>query len=61
MSSSQNSASLWHQLGMSEVVQLLQTDCQRGLDAAEVFRRQNEHGLNVVTARGGTPASSPSS
>jgi cation-transporting ATPase F len=56
MSSSQSPATLWHQLEMSEVVQLLQTDCQHGLAATEVSRRQKEHGLNVVTARGGTPA-----
>ncbi|MDI1311110.1 cation-transporting P-type ATPase [Prosthecobacter sp.] len=50
------SASRWHQLEMSEVVQLLKSDCQRGLDAAEVARRQKEYGLNVVSARGGIPA-----
>lgn len=51
-----DSAARWHQLEMSEVVQMLKSDCQQGLSAAEVERRQKEYGLNVVTARGGTPA-----
>lgn len=50
------SVSRWHQLETAEVVQLLDSDCQRGLSGDEVTRRQKEHGLNVVTARRGTPA-----
>lgn len=40
---------------MTQIWQRLRTDGDRGLDAAEVLRRQGEYGLNVVTARGGTP------
>jgi Ca2+-transporting ATPase len=40
---------------MSQIWQRLRTDGDRGLDAAEVLRRQEEYGPNVVTARGGTP------
>jgi cation-transporting ATPase F len=46
----------WHQLKTTEVVQLLDSDCQQGLTGAEVLRRQQEYGLNVVSARGGTLA-----
>jgi cation-transporting ATPase F len=46
----------WHRLEAKQVVQLLQSDCQHGLAAAEIARRQSEYGLNLVTARGGTPA-----
>ena len=46
----------WHQLKTTEVAQLLDSDCQQGLTGAEVLRRQQEYGLNVVSARGGTPA-----
>ena len=51
-----DSAARWHQIEMSEVVQLLNSDCQHGLSSAEVARRQKEYGLNIVTARGGKPA-----
>ncbi|MBE2284823.1 MAG: cation-transporting P-type ATPase [Prosthecobacter sp.] len=54
--SAPDSAARWHQLEMSEVVQMLKSDCQHGLSSSEVERRQKEYGLNVVTARGGTPA-----
>ena len=40
---------------MSEVVQLLGSDCQRGLSAVEVERRQKRHGPNRVSARSGPP------
>jgi cation-transporting ATPase F len=46
----------WHQLETAAVVQLLKSDCQRGLSGAEVTRRQQEYGPNSVSARGGTPA-----
>ena len=46
----------WHHLEMSEVVQLLKSDCTRGLEAAEVTRRQKEYGPNQVSAKAGTPA-----
>ncbi|MEY5010475.1 MAG: hypothetical protein RLZZ253_1614 [Verrucomicrobiota bacterium] len=45
-----------HPLEISSVVEILQSDCQRGLDAGEVERRQKAYGLNLVTARGGDPA-----
>ncbi len=45
----------WHQLETTEVVQLLQSNCQHGLDPAEVARRQKDYGPNLVSARGGTP------
>ncbi len=41
---------------MTEVVQLLQADCEHGLDTQEVTRRQKEYGPNIVTAKGGIPA-----
>ena len=57
MKSSPSSATAtWHQLETTEVVQLLKSDCQRGLSGAEVTRRQQQYGLNIVSARGGTPA-----
>jgi len=55
-SSASSSTTPWHQIETSEVVQLLQSSCERGLSLAEVDRRQKEFGLNVVSARGGTPA-----
>jgi cation-transporting P-type ATPase F len=46
----------WHHLEMTEVVQLLQTDCEHGLNTQEVAHRQKEYGPNIVTAKGGIPA-----
>lgn len=40
---------------MAEIWKRLRTDGERGLDEAEVTLRQEEYGMNVVTARGGTP------
>ncbi len=52
----EKTAPRWHHLEMSEVVQLLRSDCEHGLDAAEVTRRQKEYGPNRVSAKAGTPA-----
>ena len=51
-----DAAARWHQLNTAEIVKLLESDCQQGLTDAVVLRRQQEYGLNVVSARGGTPA-----
>jgi Ca2+-transporting ATPase len=54
--SSTDASARWHQLSTAEIVKLLDSDCQQGLTDAVVLRRQQEYGLNVVSARGGTPA-----
>jgi Ca2+-transporting ATPase len=41
---------------MTEVVQLLDTSCERGLSAEQVAHRQQEYGPNLLTSRRGTPA-----
>ncbi len=46
----------WHHLPTNEVVQLLRSDCQLGLDSEEVTRRQKEYGPNIVSAKSGVPA-----
>ncbi len=50
---SQETSPRWHHLEMSEVVQLLRSDCAHGLNAAEVTRRQKEYGPNRVSAKAG--------
>jgi len=45
-----------HHLESSEVARLLETDFQRGLDTAEVRRRQEKYGPNRIRERRGTPA-----
>jgi len=41
-----NTAATWHALASAEVVRLLSTDPQQGLDAAEATRRLQEYGPN---------------
>ena len=43
----------WHHLPGSEVIDLLQTSPERGLDEFEVKRRQEHFGPNVITGKGG--------
>ncbi len=43
----------WHQLASEEVVRLLDADLRHGLAAAEVRRRRERVGPNLVTVRGG--------
>jgi Ca2+-transporting ATPase len=45
----------WHHFAQSEIWQRLRSDSECGLDDAEVARRQETYGMNVVTARRGTP------
>jgi cation-transporting P-type ATPase F len=46
----------WHQVENHEVASRLEVDFTKGLSDEEVKRRQEEYGLNEMTARGGTPA-----
>ena len=46
----------WHHLPAEEVVDLLETDADVGLDVFEVTHRQGRYGANVLTARGGPGA-----
>lgn len=43
----------WHHLGTNEVVDLLDTDIQQGLDIFEIKHRQERFGLNVLTPKKG--------
>ena len=45
----------WHALAATEALTALGTDQQTGLNPAEVLRRQEAYGPNLVTAKGGTP------
>jgi cation-transporting P-type ATPase F len=44
----------WHHLPASEVLDLLDTDLQQGLDLFEIKHRQDRFGLNVLTPKKGT-------
>ncbi len=46
----------WHHLPADEVVDLLETDADAGLDVFEVKHRQERYGANVLTTRGGPGA-----
>ncbi len=46
----------WHELEREEVARRLDVDFKQGLSGEEVRRRQDEFGLNQMTARRGTPA-----
>ena len=46
----------WHHLPADEVVDLLETDAEAGLDVFEVTHRQKRYGANVLTTRGGPSA-----
>ncbi len=46
----------WHHLPADEVVDLLETDAEVGLDVFEVMHRQKRYGANVLTTRGGPGA-----
>ncbi len=41
----------WHQLTLSEILSLLETDAERGLDAFEVSHRQKQFGPNSLTLK----------
>ena len=41
----------WHHLPENEVLELLETDPQKGLDLFEVKHRQEHFGLNALTPR----------
>lgn len=43
----------WHHLATNEVVDLLDTDIQQGLDIFEIKHRQERFGLNVLTPKKG--------
>ncbi len=43
----------WHHLPVDEVIDLLDTNIQQGLDIFEVQHRQKRFGLNVLTSKGG--------
>ena len=49
-------AKRWHHLEIGEVLEQLQTDSKQGLPSQEIATRQQKYGLNVVTAKRGTPA-----
>jgi cation-transporting ATPase F len=53
MPASQTVPAPWHHLAVSEVVSRHGTDPVRGLSAAAVRERQQQHGPNVLTARRG--------
>lgn len=44
----------WHQLSESEVLELVETDLQRGLDPLAVEDRQKRFGLNKITQKQGS-------
>ena len=46
----------WHHLPAEEVVDLLESDAEAGLDVFEVKHRQERYGANVLTARSGPGA-----
>ncbi len=50
------SAQNWHHLTADEVVDLVETDVDEGLDVFEVKHRQGRYGPNVLTTRGGPGA-----
>ena len=50
------SSNHWHHLHAEEVVRLLDADLKSGLPDAEVKRRLEKFGANVVRPRRGTPA-----
>lgn len=41
----------WHHLTESEVLNLLETNIQKGLDIFEIKHRQDRFGLNVLTPK----------
>ncbi len=43
----------WHHMQGAEVVDLLQTSSERGLDEFEIKRRMEHFGPNVITGKGG--------
>ncbi|HNR35801.1 MAG TPA: HAD-IC family P-type ATPase, partial [Candidatus Hydrogenedentes bacterium] len=47
---------LWHHLAAANVLELLETDAEHGLDAAEAARRQERHGRNALTPSKGQSA-----
>jgi len=51
-----NTGQNWHHLPADEVVDLLETDVEAGLDLFEVKHRQERYGANVLTTRGGPSA-----
>ncbi|HMO64458.1 MAG TPA: HAD-IC family P-type ATPase, partial [Verrucomicrobiota bacterium] len=53
---SQPASDAWHALAADAAAGRLQVDAAHGLGAAEVARRQREHGPNRMTARRGRPA-----
>ena len=44
----------WHHLSLNEVLTLLETDAERGLDAFEVSHRQKQFGPNSLSLHEGT-------
>lgn len=46
----------WHHLSLSEVLTLLKTDAERGLDDFEVSHRQKQFGLNSLSLQRATSA-----
>ncbi|MFA4966358.1 MAG: cation-transporting P-type ATPase [Thermoleophilia bacterium] len=46
----------WHHLPAEEVIELLETDPEAGLDVFDVKHRRDHYGPNVLTARGGPGA-----
>jgi Ca2+-transporting ATPase len=46
----------WHELSVSDVAELLETDLANGLSAVEVESRLKRYGRNQVTEKPGTPA-----
>ena len=45
----------WHELSVSQIAQLLETNLVSGLSAAEAESRLKEYGPNKVTEKPGTP------
>ena len=43
----------WHHLPMDEVVELLETDTEKGLDLFEVKHRMEQYGPNTISSKKG--------
>ena len=45
----------WHHISTEEILDILDSDFQQGLDIFEVKHRQERFGLNVLTPKKGKP------
>lgn len=54
-SSPQKANQTWHDREISEIMAELGSNSAKGLESPEVLVRQQQYGMNMVTAKGGTP------